>query len=143
MDPRIERLRGEDLRLATEYVEHERARQRRIAGGEPDRDAEEGWRLLQVWDRLSLLVCMQPLRDGTSRTLPPIAGRSGDVEIEARATDGGELILDPYPFATDPAEFSLAMTVTDRARWSGTEAYRCDFRSGTRGVLTFTCRSPR
>ena len=141
MDARIERLQGDDLKVASAYVEHERARQKRIAGGESYAEAEEGWRLLQVWDRLSLLVCMQPLRDGTNRKLPPIATRDGDANIEARATDAGELVLDPYPFASDPAEFSVAMTVTDRTTWPDAEAYRNDFRSGRKAVLEFTCRA--
>ena len=141
MDPRIERLQGDDLKLATEYVEHERARQRRIAGGEPDGDAEEGWRLLQVWDRLSLLVGMQPLREGTTRKLPPIATVNGDANIEARATDARELVLDPYPFAREPVEFSISVTVTAETRWSDTCEFRGAFRSATRGVLEFACRS--
>jgi hypothetical protein len=141
MQPRIERLQGEDLRLATAYVTHERARQRRIAGGEPDAVANEGWRLLQVWDRLSLLVCMQPLRDGTSRTLPPVATTNADANIEARATNAGELILDPYPFNRDPVEFTISATVTGQNTWNDTMSFRCDYRSARRTVLEFTCRS--
>jgi hypothetical protein len=141
MDPRIERLQDEDLKLARAYVEHERARQRRIAGGEPDADAEEGWRLLQVWDRLSLLVCMQPLREGTQRTLPPVATTKGDANIDAHATEAGELVLDPYPFSTDPVSFSIAMTVTDRSTWSDGTEYRREFRTGEKAVLEFSCRS--
>jgi hypothetical protein len=143
MDPRIERLEGADLRLAQAYVEHERQRQRRIAGAEPDADAEEGWRLLQVWDRLSLLVCMQPLRNGTSRTLPPIATSRGGAKIEAQATDDGTLVLDPYPFEANPIEFSLSMTVLHGSGWPDTRSYRIDFRGASRASLTFTCRSAR
>lgn len=139
MDPRIERLSGDDLLLAKDYVEHEQSRQRRIAGGDPDREAEEGWRLLQVWDRLSLLVCMQPLREGTSRTLPPVASTNGDVNIEARANDAGELTLDPYPFDTDPVEFTVAATFTSSKTWDGEVAFRREFRVGEHRVLTFTC----
>ena len=141
MDPRLERLSGDDLRLATGYVEHERTRQRRISGGEPDAVAEEGWRLLQVWDRLSLLVCMQPLREGTSRKLPPIATSNSDANIEARATAAGELLLDPYPFSTEPVEFSIAATVTGRTTWEDEAAFRRAFRAARHAVLEFTCRS--
>jgi len=141
MDPRLERLEGEDLRLATKYVEHERARQRRVAGGEPDAGAEEGWRLLQVWDRLSLLVCMQPLREGTSRKLPPIATANGDANIEAHATQAGELVLDPYPFSTDPVEFSVPAIVAGRKTWEDEPAFRRDYRAGRHAVFEFTCRS--
>ena len=141
MDPRIERLEGDDLRLAKAYVMHERKRQKRIAGGEPDGEAEEGWRLLQVWDRLSLLVCMQPLREGTSRALPPVGTPEGDVKIEAHATDRGELILDPYPFGDDPCRFSVAATSLDAKTWDDVAAFRRAFRAGVQAVLEFTCRS--
>jgi hypothetical protein len=143
MNPRIEHLQGDNLELARNYVEHERARQLRIAGGEPDATAEEGWRLLQVWDRLSLLVCMAPLNQGTKRTLPPIATADGDVNIEARANDAGELILEPFPFDADPIEFSLAVSVTDRATWPDSAAFRRDFRAAPRAAVQFTCRPGR
>jgi hypothetical protein len=143
MNPRIEHLQDDNLALAQAYVSHERERQHRIANGHPGADAEEAWRLLQVWDRLSLLVCMQPLRGGTKRTLPPIATANGDVHIEARANDAGELILDPYPFAAERTEFSVAASVTPKTAWEDVHAYRTDFRAALRTALAFTARAER
>jgi hypothetical protein len=143
MDPRIERLQGTDLDLATSYTSHERARQERLLGklGDPRAAAEEAWRLLQVWDRLSLVVCMQPLREGTQRRLPPVASRTGDVNIDARATNDGEVVLDPYPFADDPVTFAVDAFVTSQATWDDLAAFRRCFRAAERESVSFRCRS--
>lgn len=151
MDPRIERLDGRNLELAQSYVLHERGRQVRLIQDIAEADdsdaedvraaAEEGWRLLQVWDRLSLLVCMQPLRQGTQRTLPPIAAADGDVAIRASATNDGELLCDPYPFAKDSVEFKVEAYKTERRTWETQTEYRHDFRTAEPLVVTFRCRA--
>jgi uncharacterized protein DUF3891 len=143
MDPRIERLKGDDLKRAKEYTQHEQARQERLleALGNPTTHAEEAWRLLQVWDRLSLLVCMQPVREGTQRKLPPVASRDGDVNIEARATNDGDVVLDPFPFAEDPAPFAVEAFVTARSTWDDVVSFRRDVRLAPRTTISFRCRS--
>jgi hypothetical protein len=144
MDPRIEHLQGTDLDIATAYVEHEHERQERLRlaigrdglGGE----AEEAWRLLQVWDRLSLLVCMQDLRSGAEQRMPPVRSRDGDVQIVARGTAEGDLICDPYPFAADPAIFEIEAFRTGERKWGSEAEFRHAFRTARRELLQFTCR---
>lgn len=141
MDPRIDHLEGEDLDLATGYVEGERARQERLVAGlgEDARvDAEEGWRLLQVWDRLSLLVCMQPLSDEPEQELPPITVGGGDVRIKARGTSSAQIECDPYPFANEPATFSIEALRTGRRTWDAEADYRRDVRGAERVIVTFS-----
>jgi hypothetical protein len=140
MDPRIDHLQGEDRELAETYVAGERARQERLLA-ETGGPAEEAWRLLQVWDRLSLLVCMSPLAEPTKQTMPPVSTTKGDVRIEAFAAPDGSLVCDPYPFATDPAPFEVAAVMTKRSSWDSEAAYRDDFRAAERYVLRFQCRS--
>lgn len=144
MDPRIEHLEGEDLELATAYVEGERARQERLAqalGDDARPDAEEGWRLLQVWDRLSLLVCMQRLDDEPEQELPPVTIAGQDVRIVARGTPQGHMLCDPYPFATDPAVFSIEALRTTRRTWDAQADYRLDVRMAEREIVTFSAVS--
>ncbi|HYZ92517.1 MAG TPA: DUF3891 family protein [Actinomycetota bacterium] len=145
LDPRIEHLEGTNLELATAYVEGERARQQRLMGSiDGDglkEDAEEGWRLLQVWDRLSLLVCMQALAKEPDQKLPPIASSSGDVQILARGTKDGDLVCDPYPFAYEPATFVIEGFQTDQKTWGSESQFRRDVRNAERVLVTFTCRS--
>jgi hypothetical protein len=142
MDPRIEHLKDDDLALARSYVDGERTRQERLIGALGDSvraDAEEGWRLLQVWDRLSLLVCMQPVREGTEQTMPPIASVDGDVRITARAIEPGVLSLDPYPFSKDPVDFDIVLVRTGRKRWPNEETFRRDLRTAPHENLRLRC----
>ncbi len=141
MDPRIQHLQGRDLELATAYVDGERKRQERLVGITGDDASEEGWRLLQVWDRLSLLVCMQALDKPFDQTLPPISGVDGDVQIVARGTGGGDVVCDPYPFTTNPASFAIEAFRTQDRTWSNVAAYRLAFRTADRIVVTFQCRA--
>ncbi len=143
-DPRIQHLKDDDLALARDYVDGEHARQNRLLADIGDgvrADAEEGWRLLQVWDRMSLFVCMQPLREGAEQKFPPIASMDGDVHIVARATADGEVVLDPYPFTDDPVEFDIAFVRTPQKSWPDEASYRRDFRTAPHETLRFCCRS--
>jgi hypothetical protein len=143
MDPRIEHLNGPDLDLARAYVDGETERQERlIATLGPDvvPIADETWRLLQVWDRLSLLVCMNELKTGVEMKLPPIASENGcDVNLVARATDAGDVTIDPYPFATAPISFDISYIRTNRTKWDSEAEYREAYRTSPREVLRFSC----
>lgn len=145
MDPRIEHLDGANLELATAYVEGERMRQERllgtIGGNGLKEDAEEGWRLLQVWDRLSLLVCMQALTTEPDQKLPPIASTNGDVQIAARGTKEGDLVCDPYPFTMEPAEFVIEAFRTNVNKWGSEAGFRHDFRAADRVLVTLRCHA--
>src|SRR5204862_3240800 len=130
---------------ATTYVEGERARQKALVaslcgldGMEADdvaAEAEEAWRLLQVWDRLSLLVCMQPLRAGIAQSLPAVHTPAGEARIDVESTPDGRLRLDPYPFANDPASFVVEAFRTTSASWASPESFRRDVRLADRVLV--------
>jgi hypothetical protein len=154
LQPRIDYLTGRDLEIAQSYVAYEHQRQAilaetaiTVAGGplvtgDLGAEAEECWRLLQVWDRLSLFACMEPLDgDGTWR-LPPVAGRGGaDVEIDARMAGDGKVVLSPYPFATDPAGFEIEAFDLDAKTWDDESSFRAAYRTAARRIVAFACRS--
>jgi hypothetical protein len=141
MQPRIANLTDERLRLAQAYVEHERQRQSRLTGADADASscAEEAWRLLQVWDRLSLLVCMEPVAKARGE-MPPISIGDEDVRIAATGTDAEELLLDPYPFGSEPASFGLAAIRTVASSWDDDRGFRIDYRTAAPTVISFSCR---
>ena len=142
MDPRIDHLKDNDLMLATSYVQGERARQKRLLGTLDDAaasEAEEDWRRLQVWDRMSLLVCMSPIRAGTEMTVPPISTVDGDVQIAAAAVGEGVLSLDPYPFSSEGAEFDIAFVRTQKKTWDDEASFREDLRGAPHDTLRFRC----
>ena len=145
MDPRIEHLQGADKELATNYVDRERARQDRLIKRIGDdgliEEAEEGWRLLQVWDRLSLFVCMNPLKEGSDQKLPTIASVDGDVAMVARTTDDGDVTCDPYPFTEEPATFTIEALRLDDKKWDDDASFRAAYRGAERALITFRCRA--
>lgn len=140
-EPMIDRLEGADRTLADGYVAGERERQGRLLAG-LDRDAEadagEAWRLIQVWDRLSLFVCMAPLEAGNTWTMPPVRGTSGDdVEIAAAAEDGETVSLDPYPLRASPLHVEVEAFELGAERFEDDTAFRRAFRTAPRTVLGF------
>lgn len=151
--PRIEYLSGRDRELADEYVAYEHQRQAllaetaiQIAGGplvtgDLAADAEEAWRLLQVWDRLSLHICVNGTGPDTSTQLPAVRGPDGaDVAIWARGTADGVLELDPYPFTESGQTFEIiARALPDRA-WPSAEAFREAYRLAPAAVLIIETR---
>jgi hypothetical protein len=142
MDPRIEHLKAGDLEIAQAYVDGEDARQRRLIealGEEVRDDADEGWRLLQVWDRMSLFACMQPMESGAEQAFPFFATANGDAQITATVKERNVVALDPYPFAEPEAEFDIAYVQTSRSKWSDEETFRREFRAARRGTLRFRC----
>jgi hypothetical protein len=73
---------------------------------------EERWtnyRLLQVYDRLSLYFCLRDVEAGESDTLEPVprdyAGAETALVIEPLGP--WQVRIDPYPFAESPARFWL------------------------------------
>lgn len=142
MEPRIGHLKDGDLDLAQAYVDGERTRQERLQTELTETNGvEEAWRLLQVWDRLSLLVCMNQLTPNASQKMPPVASVDDDIEIVAHGNDAGELVLEPYPFTEDAMEFDLAAVRTSRTTWDDVVSYRDDFRDAERVTITFRCRA--
>ncbi len=142
MDPRIEHLKDEALEHAQRHVAGERERQSKLLAAMDDsaeRDADECWRLLQVWDRLSLLVCMNRIGPSVEQKLPQIASVDGDVQIVAKGTEDGDIVVDPYPFAAAGVRFDITYTRTATKRWPDEASYRTDFRTALHGTLTFRC----
>jgi hypothetical protein len=142
MDPRLEHLEGPDLRLAQTYVEGERSRQQRLLGLlDPDAgaDADEAWRLLQVWDRLSLMVCMAPVRPGAKQTFRPFGGPDEPLAITAESPEAGVLAIDPYPFKEPNIEFDVSYVRTAAQKWKDDVSFRRDFRDAPHEVLRFSC----
>jgi hypothetical protein len=84
---------------------------------------EERWRdyeLLQLFDRLSLYFCM---RDAE-------AGEAADLgEYRLRPAGAWRVRLAPFPFAEEPARFTLIRRVVDKRRWTSQEEFRERFRA--------------
>ena len=90
-------------------------------------EAWTGYKLLQVWDRLSLYSCLQdlesPSRCGSSRC--PTAARRSPLEIEPRGP--GRVALDPHVLGEQPAEFAFERRFVPKREWGSAADFRRDF----------------
>jgi hypothetical protein len=77
------------------------------------------YKLLQIFDRFSLYLCMQPRQERTLGPAPVRYDRS-EVELHFRPDDDNAVRVDPYPFG----ETSLAVSVP--ARYISANPYESD-----------------
>lgn len=99
------------------FVEHEEARQKRLAE-ELNLSEEEIWhdyRLLQLWDRLSIVLC-HGMAEATLGPIPMNAGTLGPVLV-ANRIEPYTVNLEPFPFAGDEQAFPVRTFVIPKRRY--------------------------
>ncbi|MGH7429838.1 MAG: DUF3891 family protein, partial [Candidatus Methylomirabilaceae bacterium] len=75
------------------------------------------YELLQIWDRLSLFVCLNDLSQPAEDRLGPVPlGADGSVtDLRVRTAGDGVITLDPYPFDVAALEARVpARAISDR-----------------------------
>jgi hypothetical protein len=81
----------------------------RLQDGPFERQLWTNYRLLQMWDCLSLYFCLHDLTTATALTLGPIptdyAGQVTNLQITPQG--GNSVTFSPYPFALSPLTFTL------------------------------------
>jgi hypothetical protein len=91
-------------------------------------DEEELWRnyrLLQVYDRLSLHFCMRDAAVEPLALAPvPVAHDAPDGELRGEPDGQGRLRLAPFPFAQDPMRFTLRRHSVAKAAWPDHASFR-------------------
>jgi hypothetical protein len=99
--------------------------------GELGVSEEERWtnyKLLQVFDRLSLSLCLREWEgsDAEPDVLSPAPVDYDGTEVELRLEPLGpwRVRMDPYPFAESPAGFTLVRKVLLKGRYEGNEDFR-------------------
>jgi hypothetical protein len=106
------------------------ARQKEL--GITEQERRHDYELLQVYDRLSLLFCMND-------ALAPPAGELGGYRFEP---DGdGAITMSPFPFDGDEQQFSLLRRVLARGDWSDGHAFRRDLFAATPEPTPITVRA--
>lgn len=129
--PSPPRALPDDVRdLVDAFVQQEEDRQvalRRVL------DADEAWRwtsyaLLQVFDVVSLYFGLADLEAGTPGGCEgvPTAGGADPVRIAIEPLGPWRVRLDPYPFAVDPAPFTLRRRLVPKREWPDDNAFRAD-----------------
>lgn len=114
------------------FVEEEEARQRELIAelGISDEERWVNYRLLQVFDRLSLYFSglFEIGRDDVHTIGPvPTDYEGGETEIRLESLGAFEpyspthVSIDPYPFGTRPARFTLQRRLMSKTQWTPEE----------------------
>jgi hypothetical protein len=114
-DPGLKLTHADEVRhLVEEFVAEQESGfgERMTAAGVDDERRWDDYRLLQVYDRLSLYFCLRDLEGGEAAevagyTLQPV----GPWRVR----------IDPYPFAEEPAHFVLRRRLVPKQLWSQDE----------------------
>lgn len=93
----------------------------------------EDYELLQIYDRMSLIFCM-------NNTLAPPATELSGYRFEPGGN--GTIRMTPYPFEGTEQRFSLLRRVLPRARWRDAESFRSDLFATEPERTWITVRAP-
>jgi hypothetical protein len=120
-DPGLSLSRAADVQeLVDAFVEEQEKGfpARVVSIGASDEERWEGYRLLQLWDRLSIFFCMRDHDAGAS-------GEVAEYRLESRGP--WRVSIDPYPFAKSPVEFTLLRRLVPKREWHADDDFRADF----------------
>lgn len=113
------------------FTAEQEERARRIVAEHAISEQERwtNYRLLQVFDRLSLYFCMNDLERGQSATLSPVPVSYDGENIEVRILPDGpwQILLEPFPLGESPARFTLLRRTLPKRHWRHVDAFRRDF----------------
>jgi Protein of unknown function (DUF3891) len=106
-------------------------------------DEDERWanyRLLQVYDRLSLYFCLRDVEAGEPDTLEPVPRdyEGGEAALQIEPDGPWRVRVDPYPFAKRPASFRLVRRVLPKEPDPDDDAFRRRFAATAAEEVTLT-----
>lgn len=109
-----------------------------LALGIPEEERWANYKLLQIYDRLSLAFCLREWEssDAEAITIGPVPSDYSGAEVELTLEPVGpwRVRVTPYPFLTSPARFTLVRKLLLRAPFKGNEDFR-DAYFGTRAEM--------
>lgn len=122
---------ADEQRAVDAFVREQEERQRELVA-ELGVDEHERWtnyKLLQIFDRLSLYFCMKDVAAGEAATLTPAPTGYGasDAELSIEPAGPWRVRVDPFPFATSPATFILLRRELPQRAWGDVDEFRRDF----------------
>jgi hypothetical protein len=97
--------------------------------GVPEEERWTNYRLLQVYDRLSLYFCLRDLEGGEADALDPVPCdyRGAEATLAIEPVGSWHVRIDPYPFAETPARLRLVRRVLPKTSWPDGDTFRRAF----------------
>lgn len=107
------------------FVREQEELQPRLAAelGAAEDERWTNYKLLQVFDRLSLYFCLKDLEAGEADTIAPVPVdySGGEVSLAIEPTGPWRVRIDPFPFAESPARFTLLRRAIEKKAWTERE----------------------
>jgi hypothetical protein len=112
-----------------DFVRSEEARQARLAAELEVADTARwhAYRLLQVYDVVSLYCGLADLRAGESRQTVRLPAGDSAVALSLEPAGPYEVRCDPFPFVSRPARFEMLRRLVPKRSWPDDAAFRADF----------------
>jgi hypothetical protein len=95
----------------------------------------KNYKLLQIFDRLSLYLCMPPWEQRSLRPAPAAGGEEVELILQPRGEN--RLVIRPYPFDVDPLNVAVESRAIPRKPYSGDEEFRAVLARAEVTELTF------
>jgi hypothetical protein len=101
---------------------------RAAAAGVGDDERWVDYKLLQIFDRLSLTLCLREWEGSDAEPFTieplPVDYEGGEAELRMEPLGPWRIRLEPYPFTESPARFRLVRKVLPQAAYAGNEDFR-------------------
>lgn len=141
----IDSLQGQNRDRAESFVAQQESWRSTLLQGADDAASatlDSQYRLLQVFDRLSLVLCMQPVAELEETRFGYVSlherGPLSGFDLRVRS---GLVVLDPYPLSIDPLKLSIAARPLPSTTFDGLDEYRRQLAQACPEELNFTLAS--
>jgi hypothetical protein len=147
----VKQFAAEEQRVVEQSMDRLEAQQRQLSQelgemGVPPEYTDEAtlwsnYKLLQIYDRLSLFLCMPPLR---ARELgpAPLDGQVGDVKLALQPAGERTLTISPYPFRENRLRLTVEARMIPNTSYGSDADLRDTLAKAERRCMTFELRSP-
>ena len=140
-------LAGEGRELVEEFVAQEERSHATLAAelGVSDDERWRAYKLLQVWDQLSLYASLNDLDAAPPdpaalpyASIPAVPWNGSEGTIELRAQGGGRITVEPFPFGVEPIRFTVPRKLVPKRDWRGADDFRSDYHAAELEPTNFT-----
>lgn len=104
-------------------------------------DPDERWanyKLLQMYDRISLYFCLKDVEGGTADEIGPAPRGGEDATLRVEPIAPWHVRMSPFPFASSPARFTLVRRVMPKTTYADNGAFRSDFAAAPAETVEIT-----
>jgi hypothetical protein len=111
---------------------------RLAAVGIGEDEAWRGYKLLQVWDRLSLYACLQDLDAAEPQTIEPVPYDGAETALELTPRAAGRVAVAPHVLGDAPVNFTFERRFVPKREWATSADFRRDFFAAPTEPATIT-----